>query len=84
MFTPTQPGEILAIEPFDVYFNEISIIPSYSCGPNDTRQALDLFAREIINAEDFITHRYSVAEAPQAFKGMAAMGDVIKAVVEFD
>lgn len=83
MFTPTPPGQTLEIEPFDLYFNEISVIPSYSCGPNDTRQALELFARGTLDPDDFITHRFSVNEAPQAFRAMAGGKEVIKAVVVF-
>ncbi|HWJ03284.1 MAG TPA: alcohol dehydrogenase catalytic domain-containing protein [Verrucomicrobiae bacterium] len=83
MFTPTPPGELLPIEPHELYFNEISVIPSYSCGPNDTREALELFKQGHLHAEDFITHQYTVEQAPEAFRSMAGGGEVIKAVVYF-
>jgi len=84
MFTPTPPGQIWSLEPHYLYFNEISLIPSYSCGPNDTREALDLFVRKALKPEDFVTHRFSLDEGPQAFRAMAAGKEVIKVLVSFD
>jgi len=39
LFTPAKPGEILHIDPNEIYFKDISIITSYSCGPEDTKEA---------------------------------------------
>jgi L-iditol 2-dehydrogenase len=83
LFTPTPPGEILSLAPYDIYFNEVSIVPSYSCGPNDTREALKLFQAGSLKPEDFISERYSVEAAPEAFRAMAS-GEVLKAVVKFE
>ena len=44
-FTPAPPGTLLEVEQHHLYFNEISLVSSYSCGPYDTRDALDLIAR---------------------------------------
>ena len=44
LFTPAKPGEQLTINPNDLYFKDINIITSYSCGPNDTADALDIIA----------------------------------------
>jgi len=84
MFTPTPPGDILPISPHDLYFKEISIIPSYSCGPDDTREALRLLATGMVDAEGLITHRFTLDQAGEAFRAMAAGSEVIKAVVYFD
>ncbi len=83
MFTPAPPGEILQLEPHELYFDEISIVPSYSCGPNDTREALELFRQGLLRPEEFITHRFSLDQGPEAFRAMARGKDVIKAVVSF-
>ena len=50
----------LPFRPIDLYFNEIRLIPSYSCGPNDTREALQLIRDRVVTAEKFITHRLSI------------------------
>ncbi len=84
MFTPAPPEEILQLQPHDLYFNEVSIVPSYSCGPNDTREALDLFRQGLLRAEELITHRFAMDQGPEAFRAMARGGGVIKAVVSFD
>jgi L-iditol 2-dehydrogenase len=80
-FTPTPPGEKLAIEPHHLYFNEINLVSSYSCGPDDTRQALALIERRIITAEDLVTHRFPLARAAEAFALTAKGGDSLKALV---
>ena len=42
LFTTSTPEAILPVSPYHLYFNEIRLTPSYSCGPNDTREALQL------------------------------------------
>lgn len=80
-FTPTPPGILLEIEPHFLYFNEITLASSYSCGPLDTRQALDLIGRGVIAARDLVTHRFPMAEAAAAFALTARGGDSLKALV---
>src|SRR3989304_4777797 len=50
LFTPTPKEENLLINPHDIYFNEISLVPSYSCGPFDTREALELIEMGVVGA----------------------------------
>ncbi|MGH7836789.1 MAG: alcohol dehydrogenase catalytic domain-containing protein, partial [Candidatus Binataceae bacterium] len=49
-FTAAPPEDELIVRPHDLYFNETRLIPSYSCGPDDTREALALVARGVISA----------------------------------
>jgi L-iditol 2-dehydrogenase len=67
LFTMAAPGQRLEIEPGDLYFREVSIVPSYSCGPDDTREALDLIARRIVRVDDLVTHRFPLERAAEAF-----------------
>jgi L-iditol 2-dehydrogenase len=80
-FTPTPPGQKLAIEPHHLYFNEINLISSYSCGPHDTRDALALIERGLIRAENLVSHRFPLARAAEAFALTAQGGDSLKALV---
>lgn len=80
-FTPTPPGQILEVEPHYLYFNEITVACSYSCGPHDTRDALDLIARGVIRAADLVTHRFPLERAAEAFRLTAAGGESLKALV---
>jgi L-iditol 2-dehydrogenase len=83
-FTPTPPGVLLQLEPHHLYFNEIDLRCSYSCGPFDTRDALELIARGVIRAQDLVTHRFPLAQAAEAFRLTARGGESLKALVVLD
>lgn len=84
MFSPAPPGEALEIEPHDLYFREVNLVPSYSCGPDDTREALRLISSGAVRAADVVSHRYPLREAPRAYADMLLGGDVLKAMVNFE
>jgi len=81
LFTPTPTEENLTINPHDIYFNEISLVPSYSCGPFDTREALELIEMGVVTAKKIVTHRFPMEEAGEAFNVTADAGDSIKTLV---
>ncbi len=83
LFTTSQPEARMEIAPYELYFNEISLIPSYSCGPNDTRKALQLIADGVIQSERFITHRFPFAALHEAYQNAAAAQDSLKTIIEF-
>jgi L-iditol 2-dehydrogenase len=78
-----EPGKRIAIEPNAFYFREIDLIPSYSCGPEDTREALNLIAEGGFPWRQLITHRFPLAEAPEAFRKVQQATDALKVIVEF-
>jgi L-iditol 2-dehydrogenase len=82
-FTATPPDDELALRPFDLYFNEIRLIPSYSCGPDDTREALDLTQRGVIKAADLVTHRFGLTEINEALK-QAQKPEALKVIITFN
>ena len=67
LFTMPPPEETLGISGHDLYFREVSLVPSYSCGPDDTRRALDLLSSGQVRVEDLVTHRFPIERAPEAF-----------------
>jgi len=83
LFTPAKPGEQLTINPNDLYFKDINIFTSYSCGPTDTADALDIIAEGTLQAEELITHRFPIEEAAEAFRLTAEAKDSLKAVITF-
>lgn len=66
-FTMASPEERLSLSPHDLYFREIEIVPSYSCGPEDMREALASIASGRVEVADLVTHRFPVERAPDAF-----------------
>jgi L-iditol 2-dehydrogenase len=84
LFTPTPPEIKIELSPYEIYFNEYSIIPSYSAGPEDTREAMSLISKGIITAEKFITHRFKIEDTLTAFMETAKAEDSLKNIIVFD
>lgn len=83
-FMGTPPGETLALDTDDYYFRELRLVPSYSCGPVETRAALELIAAGVVGAHQVVTHRFPLVEAAAAYRAAAEDRSVIKAMVLFD
>ena len=81
-FTATPPDEEMLVKPHDLYFNETRLVPSYSCGPDDTREALNLVRRGVINARQLVTHRFPLAQINQAYE-QAQKPESLKVIVTF-
>jgi len=82
-FTPAKPGERLTIEPNDLYFKDINIVTSYSCGPTDTADALEIIESGIVRAEKLVTHRFPIEKTAGAFRLTAEAKDSLKSVIVF-
>lgn len=82
-FTYTPPDEQLIVNPHDLYFNETRLVPSYSCGPDDTRAAFKLVASGVINARELVTHRFPLARVAEAFE-TARKPESLKVIVTFN
>jgi L-iditol 2-dehydrogenase len=81
-FTATPPEDELMLRPHDFYFNETRLVPSYSCGPDDTRQALELVDRGVLRADDLVTHRFPLARVVEAY-ATAQKPEALKVIVTF-
>jgi L-iditol 2-dehydrogenase len=82
-FTPAKPEEKLLLDPNHLYFNDINIITSYSCGPVDTAEAHELIERGVVSARKIVTHRFPLEKTAEAFHLTAEAGDSLKAVIIF-
>lgn len=83
MFTPLEPGVALTIDPNDLYFRDIRLIASYSCGPADTKAALELIERGVVTARKLGATIYPLEEVAQAYGALRA-SKVLKPIVSFD
>lgn len=80
LFTPAEPHERWPLPVHDAYFREVSVVPSYSCGPDDTREALR-HLREGLPVESLITHRLPLEEAREGYRLVREARDALKVVV---
>ncbi|HYC00237.1 MAG TPA: alcohol dehydrogenase catalytic domain-containing protein [Candidatus Limnocylindrales bacterium] len=83
LFTSSKPGDVLPLKPSELYFDEISLVPSYSCGPDDTRRAFEALAEGVLREEDLITHRFGLERINEAFAAAARVDEALKTIVEF-
>jgi L-iditol 2-dehydrogenase len=83
VFTMAAPGERWSADLNGLYFREISVLPSYSCGPDDTREALDAIASRRVAVADLVTHRFGIGEAPEAFARARRADGALKVVIAF-
>jgi L-iditol 2-dehydrogenase len=84
LFTMAPPGEEWAAGLHDLYFHEISVIPSYSCGPDDTREALRLLDSRRVAVADLVSHRFGIEQAPVAFARARQPEGSMKVVLQFE
>jgi L-iditol 2-dehydrogenase len=81
LFAPTSPGEYLPLNPKELFFSEIQIIPSYSTSHLETRTALELIESGRIDAKGLITHRYPLIDTAEAFKAALKNKKSLKIIV---
>ncbi|MCX8073307.1 MAG: alcohol dehydrogenase catalytic domain-containing protein [Candidatus Binatia bacterium] len=82
-FMGTPPGEFYPLDTNDIYFREIRLVPSYSAGPTDTREALRLIEQGVVRAQHVVTHTYPFGEIDRAYRTAAQDPSAIKVVVIF-
>jgi len=68
----------------ELFFREITLVTSYSAGPDDTRAALSHVAAGHLPADVLISHRFPLAEAAEAYRAAGRTGEVLKVIVTMD
>ena len=81
LFAPTVPGEIVGLDLGAIFFREVTLQSTYSAGPDDTREALDLLRRGLVDPSSVISHRLPLEQADEAYR-LAASGEAMKVVLE--
>jgi L-iditol 2-dehydrogenase len=82
-FMGTPPDTHLKLATNEYYFRELRLIPSYSCGPPDTRAALGFIAAGVVSASQVVTHRFPLEHAGEAYRVAAQDKAAIKTLVTF-
>lgn len=81
VFTPTSPESAVSYHPHDLYFKEVTVTHSYSAGPIETRQALDLIASGELQVEDLITNRFGLDGVGEALKLAKQPDESLRSIV---
>ncbi len=82
MFTPFAPELRLMPDPERFYFGDLRLVASYSCGPDDTRAALDLIAEKVVTARSVGAMLITIDDVPSAYRALAE-SRMIKPIVVF-
>ena len=80
LFAPTPSTEFWPLPVHDFYFKDVSVVASYSAGPNDTREALTLLA-DGLPLRGLVTHRFGLGSIVEAYRVVAAANDALKVIV---
>jgi L-iditol 2-dehydrogenase len=80
-FTPQAPDVPLTIDQSRMYFREITLVQSYSCGPDETREALALLRDGAIDVGGMITHRAGLDGVADALERAKGKGGGLKSVI---
>ena len=80
-FTPAKPGENLTLDPNYLYFRDMNIVTSYSCGPDDTKKSLELIQKGIVTAHKLVTHRFGIEETEKAYRTVAEAKESLKVLI---
>jgi L-iditol 2-dehydrogenase len=83
LFTPTASGVTTEMDLGDLYFRDVSLVPSYSCGPYETRMAQGLLHSHQVEPRSLITHRFPLTDVQRAFDTARAGGAAVKVIVTF-
>ena len=81
VYTPTPPEDVVAYRPHDLYFKEVTITHSYSAGPIETRESLDLLASGEFEVDDLITHRFGLDGVGEALKMAKTADESLRSVI---
>jgi L-iditol 2-dehydrogenase len=83
LFAPTPAEARTDLDLGELYFREVSLVPSYSCGPEDTRRAYDLLRTDQVRPLLLISQRFGLEEVQAAFDQARQGGATIKVIVTF-
>lgn len=81
LFTPTPASQRLPLSTHALYFGEITLTASYSCGPSQTREALHWLSTGRLDPRPLVTHRGGLADVGPAIRRTVAKGPDLKTVI---
>lgn len=82
LFAPLPPGVAPRTPWEDYYFRDLTWVNSYSCGPQDTAEAMALLRQGTVRASQVVSDFISLEELPAKYEQMQR-GEIFKAMVIF-
>ncbi len=83
MFTPIEPDERFVFDQSAAYFRDLRLVASYSCGPDDTSEALQLLRSGVVSAQRLGVTAFPFPGVAAAYEAMR-QAEVVKAIVTFE
>lgn len=80
-FTPTPRGEKIPVDGYRFYFDEMTLMASYSCGPEDTREALEILSSGDLPVRKLVTGRFDLDGVDEAMARIGQGGGHLKSIV---
>lgn len=81
IFAPTKPSDYIRINPKELFFSEVQVIPSYSTSHIETRVALELIKSGKLKLGDLITDRFGLEKTAEAFRVAMENKNSLKVIV---
>jgi len=81
LFAVPEPGHVVGIDLGAAFFREVRLESTYSAGPADTREALELIRDGRIDADLVVSHVLPLERAQEAYE-MAESGRAVKVVID--
>jgi len=82
LFAPMPPGAETPVDLNRLYFNDVKIVNSYSCGPGDTKAAAEILRSGHIKAEHVVSDFIGIDDLPEAYHKMKR-SEIMKPMVVF-
>lgn len=82
LFAPMPPETITGLDLHGLYFRDLTLTCSYSCGPRETRKAKELLEQGLFRAEQVVSEFITLDELPDRYLAMKE-GRTLKPMVMF-
>jgi L-iditol 2-dehydrogenase len=81
LYAPLPPGDTISVDVHEMLFFEKTLVSTYSCGPDDTRVALEFLRSHRVQTSGLVTHRYGLGEVGEAVRLAGEAGESLKVVI---
>lgn len=81
LFAPTNPGETIPLEFFEVWNKQIHVTSTYAGAGRDILESIDLLSSETIVVDDLISHKLPLTEAKKGFELVANADKSMKVIL---